>query len=900
MNPTPINEISRLPSTGDNAAIALRDLPKGLVIANNDAVIELRHDVLTGHRFAAVEICKSDFITSWKYPFGKASRDIEAGEYLCNQNVLFRLSIQEDERYTSLDIPEEANFTDEIPPYHFDEQAWLKPDEVELYSDRRIFQGFDRGARGVGTRNHLVILGTTASTAALVQMLEGQYEDRAQSLANVDAIAGIRHTEGEETDPEEHERTLRTLAELVANPNVGGFVAIESGLPGELTNAELVAWMKSHDIPAMRQRLLTATDSVEHDLEQSAAAVEELLVELETDRRTTQPLSELKIGLQCGASDAFSGISGNVLSGAIAREVIRHGGAANLTETPELSGAEDYTLSSICEAGIATRFLSMLDRFKEQLGWHGGKVDKNPSEGNLLGGLYNITLKSLGAAVKRDPKIPIRHIVEYAERMAAPGFHFMDGMGGDIASYTGQAAAGCNIVLFVTGRGTPTNSSIVPTIKIVNTTERYGMMSGDIDINAGKYLDGQSMDELTDECLTQIVEISSGERTKGEKRRQNIDLIWRRKFFHDAPESKAEETPSRLAGEPLVTTSGAKSELKLEFTGWGTEAGVLPKERVALIIPTVGCSAATAEQAAAHLNENDLVGESGIGRFVVLPNTEGCGVTTGAEVLNFMLGYSAHTRVEACLFLSLGCEMVSPGFIKSAMTGGEIGFPDISAAAGEHQPRPEQFGWITIQESGGTEHSIAAIESWFRSRLGSGQPLIEARGESRDVRLGIATTGEVPESINKCLADLASAIVGEGGTVIVAEDSKVVCVNGGKSVASLAFAQRPAKPGLHVMQSVTGNRMETITGLGAATDVILHFSSQRATAAHILVPTLNITDHSDSPDFDFKLLSGRESDWPQQLADIIGEVLSGNCIPRQNALGQVGNQIPRGARAHAI
>jgi len=211
MNPTPINEISRLPSTGDNAAIALRDLPKGLVIANNDAVIELRHDVLTGHRFAAVEICKSDFITSWKYPFGKASRDIEAGEYLCNQNVLFRLSIQEDERYTSLDIPEEANFTDEIPPYHFDEQAWLKPDEVELYSDRRIFQGFDRGARGVGTRNHLVILGTTASTAALVQMLEGQYEDRAQSLANVDAIAGIRYTEGEETDPEEHERTLRTL-----------------------------------------------------------------------------------------------------------------------------------------------------------------------------------------------------------------------------------------------------------------------------------------------------------------------------------------------------------------------------------------------------------------------------------------------------------------------------------------------------------------------------------------------------------------------------------------------------------------------------------------------------------------------------------------------------------------
>ena len=585
---------------------------------------------------------------------------------------------------------------------------------------------------------------------------------------------------------------------------------------------------------------------------------------------------------------------------ALLHEVIRHGGAANLTETPELSGAEDYTLGSIGAPGIATRFLSMLDRFKEQLGWHGGKVDKNPSEGNLLGGLYNITLKSLGAAVKRDPDIPIEHVVDYGERMDAPGFYFMDGMGGDIASYTGQAASGCNIILFVTGRGTPTNSSIVPTIKIVNTTERYEMMAGDIDINAGRYLDGQPMDELTGECFRQIVQIAAGERTKGEKQGQNIDLIWRRKFFHEAPEQKAEETPARLSGRPLVASTGSGSDLNIGFSGWQTRIGVVPKKRVALIIPTVGCSVATAEQAAAHLNNSDLVGETGANRFMVLQNTEGCGTTTGAEVLNFMLGYSAHTRVEACLFLSLGCEMVSPGFIKSAMTGGDIGFPEISAAAGVDQPRPEQFGWITIQESGGTEHSVAAIESWFRSRLESDHPLKVATGGAKDFRLGITTTGAVSKSVNQCIADLAGAIVGEGGTVVIAEDSKVVCVNGGESVASLAFAQRPDEPGLHIMQSVTGNRMETVTGLGAATDVILHFSSERATAAHILVPTLNITDESDSPDFDFKLRASQENDWPQQLVDIIGEVLSDNFVPRQNTLGQVGNQIPRGARAHAI
>ena len=901
MTPIPISDVARFPSAGDNAAIALRDLRQGFVIANGDAVIELRHDVLTGHRFAVQRIAEGEFVTSWEFPFGTANRVIEAGEYLCNQNVLFRLSIQEDERYTSLRIPNEANFTDDIPPYRFDEQSWREPATVKLHEERRTFAGYDRGERGVGTRNQLVILGTTASTAGLVRMLEARFDGRAQALDNLDAIVGIRHTEGEETDPEERERTLRTLAGLVANPNVGGFLAVESGLPGELTNAELESWMTSHGIPDLRQRSLTATDSVLNDLDQAAAAIEELMLELDTDRRSVQPLGRLKIGLQCGASDAFSGISGNVLSGAIAREIIRHGGAANLTETPELSGAEDYTLKTIRQPGLASRFLSMLDRFKEQLGWHGGKVDKNPSEGNLLGGLYNITLKSLGAAVKRDPEIPLEHIIEYGERMDAPGFHFMDGMGGDIASYTGQAASGCNIILFVTGRGTPTSSSIVPTIKIVNTTERYAMMAGDIDINAGQYLDGRSMDDLTEECLDQIVTIASGEtRTKGEKQGQNIDLIWRQRFFHEAPASKAEETPARLDGHPWVAASCSQSGLDIEFTGWQMDGGVVPKERVALIIPTVGCSVATAEQAAQHLNESDLVDGRGIHRFVVLSNTEGCGTTTGAEVMNFLLSYSAHSRVEACLFLSLGCEMVSPGFIKAAMTGGDVGFPEISATAGADHQRPEQFGWITIQESGGTEHSVAAIEAWFRSRLGHGQRRKPGPGRAKDIRLGIATTGPVSTAVNECLARLAGAIVEEGGTVVMAEDSKLVCVGGGESIANLAYAQRPVLPGLHVMQSVTRNRMETITGLGAATDVILHFSAARATAAHVLVPTLNITAGSDSPDFDFELQAGQESVWSQQLADIIGEVLSGNCVPRQNALGQVGNQIPRGARAHAI
>ncbi len=890
--PTPIGEVGRFPSAGDNAAIALQDLRKGLTIAVGDLVFALQHDVLTGHRFATQAIPSGESITSWEYPFGRASRDIEPGEYLCNQNVLFRLSIQDDPRYTTLDIPQEPNFTDDIPPYRFDANAWQKPAPVECYGTERTFLGFDRNSRGTGTRNHLVILGTSASTSVLVKRLEDRFRDRTEDLANIDAVVGIHHTEGEEDQADERERTLRTLAGLLANPNVGGFLAIDSGSPGELSHTELFNWMRDAGIPEMRSRSLSQTDSFEQDLATGTTLLDGLLEELGLDQRTPQPFANLRIGLQCGASDAFSGISGNVLSGAIAREIIRHGGAANLTETPELSGAEDYTLSSITEPTLATRFLKQLDRFKEQLGWHGGKVDKNPSEGNLLGGLYNITLKSLGAAVKRDPAIPLEHIIEYSERMNAPGFYFMDGMGGDIASYTGQAAAGCNIILFVTGRGTPTSSSIVPTVKIVNTTQRYRLMEGDIDVNAGQYLDGQSMDDLTTECLEQIANIAAGERTKGEKRGQNIDLIWRKRFYNEAPVAAAENRPTRLPGAPLVINPKAGShgddfEMPEFSVGYG---------KVALIIPTVGCSTATARQAADRLNQSEFVTQGRVERVIALPNTEGCGVTTGAEVLNFLLNYATHPRVEACLFLSLGCEMVSPGFIKSAMTGKDIGFPEISAASRALNLDPERFGWITIQDAGGTERAVSAIEDWFHARV-----VGEAPPEPEDmVRIGLASTGPISEHAQATLVEIASDLVQHGITVVVPTVGALADALCPGSQATLVYAQRPTQPGLHLMECITGNQIEMITGLGAATDGILHLSGGRPVPANMVTPTLNITESNTSPDFDLHLPGTDPHQWRSEILTLIQDVLAGNRTPLQNAAGNVGCQIPRGARAHAI
>ncbi|ADE53742.1 UxaA family hydrolase [Coraliomargarita akajimensis] len=903
---TPLQELARFPVQGDNAAIALKDLKRGTRIQNGDTEIELQHDILTGHRFAAIDIKSGERITSWNYPFGTAERDIQAGEYLCNRNVLFRLSIQEDPHFTELELPKEPNFNDEIDPYGFDANKWVEPAAIEMNLDGRSFMGYDRGSRGSGTRNHLVILNTSSTTAPLVERLEAIYKKQVERIENVDAVIGLRHTETVSPDEEEHERTLRTLSGLLSNSNVGGFVAIDSGLDDDLTNDELIGWMKSNGLPVdeMRFELLSASDSFGEDVKRCSEKIEGMLDILSTDQRTERPVSHLRIGLQCGASDAFSGICGNVLSGAIGREVIRLGGIANLTETPELSGAEDYTLSSIASPQIAPRFLAMLERFKTYLGWHGGKVDKNPSEGNLLGGLYNITLKSLGAAVKRDPKIPIQHIIEYGQGMSEPGFYFMDGMGGDIASYTGQAAAGCNIVLFVTGRGSPTNSSIVPTIKIVNTTVRYKMMEGDIDINAGEYLDGKPMEQLTEEALDHVVTIASGERTKGERRNQNIDLLWRRKFFRNKPTEAADSIPTRFSGNPLLAQAPKGGALNFNFQGRSKAGEILPKPKVALIIPTVGCSLATAQQAADRLNQSEWVKSGRVTRFAVLANTEGCGVTTGAEVLNFILSYATHRQVEACLFLSLGCEMVSPGFIKSAMRGEDIGFPEITAAAKKSNLDPDKFGWLTIQDAGGTEHTLTAASEWFDQALSKAPSCEAAEGNAANLRVGLLTSGFVSDVAQDSIAEYARQIISAGGSVVIPQASTLL--HSDKLFAqfpiepSLVFAQAIDEPGLHVMESVTDNRLEQVTGLGAAVDVIINFSETRPITAHTLTPTLNVTASQVRGDFDLQLKAGDEAEWSQQIADISSAVLSGVYEPRQNTQGHTGNQIPRGARAHAI
>jgi altronate dehydratase len=248
-------------------------------------------------------------------------------------------------------------------------------------------------------------------------------------------------------------------------------------------------------------------------------------------------------------------VSGNPLAGWVAREVIRHGGSANLAETDELIGAESYILANTRDLATAQRFLEKIEIFKERVAWHGHSAEGNPTGGNKFRGLYNIAIKSIGAARKKDPDVRLDYVIDYGEPMTKPGYYFMDSPGNDLESIAGQIAAGCNLIFFTTGNGSITNFPFVPTIKFITTTGRWNLLSKDMDVNAGRYLDGASMEELGMETFHYTVEVASGTRSVGERAGHSQVSIWR--DWQQTDRSRLDERDRRGEGAGVAGVTDA-------------------------------------------------------------------------------------------------------------------------------------------------------------------------------------------------------------------------------------------------------------------------------------------------------------------------------------------------------
>ena len=917
-------EVGRLPAPGDNVAMATRRLQAGTRVSRGGSEFTVGHTVLEGHRFAVEPIAEGEDLLSWGLRFGRAIRDLASGDYACNEKILrvlrerFRVSPErgedEDPEGTSdqggrrvpgghdvagLKLPEEPNFSDaELEPYVIDEEHFRPGEQVPLHGEPRTFMGYRRGAgRGVGTRNYIVVMGVTSRLTGFVRALELEMNGVADAYENVDGIVCVAHTEGgEERTPNNLDLLLRTLSGFMVNPNVGAVLVLDHGGKEVVTNRMLGAYLQEHIYPIddLPHEFISLEGSFRRDLERAKSVVQGWLEEVDAARRTEEPASELRIGLQCGGSDAFSGVSANPLVAWVSREVVRNGGIANLAETDELIGAEHFVLENVKDLETAQRFLSTVERFKERVSWHGQTAEDNPSGGNNYRGLYNISIKSLGAAMKKHRDVRIDRIIEYAERMDEGGFYFMDSPGNDLESVAGQVASGANMIFFTTGNGSITNFPFVPTIKFVTTTGRYELLSKDMDVNAGAYLDGTPMDELGRETFERTLEAASGERTVGERAGHSQVSIWR-DWKQTSDENldllRDEQEPD---GEPLPV----KSAPNLEFSFEAIKSGRGPVlDQVALVMPTSLCSGQISRRIANRLNERDAtLGK--VTRFVALPHTEGCGVSAGsAETIysRTVLGHLASPTVRFGLLLEHGCEKTHNDYFRNRLE--EAGLD------------PGRFGWASVQLDGGIDSVVAKVENWFAEILENAGELEYESAGPEALRLGLYASGSVSNDVAQSLAQITLAVANSGGTVVVPERAVVLsspvyleAVLGDRPVENtLAYGQAvpSGKPGLHVMEAPTNHWVETATGLGATgVEVMLAHVVGHPLQTHRMIPLVQASSDPETlekyaEDLDV-ILEEDVSEWTEQMLEAVAAVASREYVPKLFEAGNTDFQFTRG------
>jgi altronate dehydratase len=894
------DEVGVLPEPGDNVAISSRRLEAGTVIDFAGTPVTLPHTVLEGHRFVARPVATGEPLLSWNTPFARALRDLEIGDYVCTPTSLAAVSARGVEG-----LPAGPSAKNEpLDPYQLDESALNLGRQVTSVEQPGTFLGYPREQGPAGTRNHVVLMATSSRSSGFVTELAKRF-DHGEGF-----VVPVAHTEGgEEGTPNNLPFLLATLAGFALNPNVGAVLIVDTD--GELVSGQAIKdFMAERGYPPIRvpHAYFTRKAGFEADLTAAGQLVEPWLPIVAAQERREVPLADLWIGLQCGGSDAFSGVSANPLSGAVAREVIRHGGIAVLAETDELIGAEGYVLKNVRDLPTARRFLRTVQSFKERVGWHGHTAEGNPSGGNVYRGLYNIVLKSVGAARKLDRDVRLDHVIDYAERMPGHGFVFMDSPGNDLESVAGQVASGCNLIFFTTGNGSITNFPFVPTIKFVTTTTRYELLHAEMDVDAGRYLTGTPMDDLTAETFDLTVRVASGELSAGERAGHSQVSIWRnwrqtapRPGISITPDGRTtrnlldlppEDRDAPLAGTPIAAAAVPARELGAVRL-LRVDDRIVP-EAVGLILPTSLCSGQIALRLANQGEVERWAGDA-VTRMVALPHTEGCGSSGGASEETFartMLGYLLHPNTRMALLLEHGCEKTHNDYFRSRL---------VEAGAD-----PSRFGWASIQADGGLDAVTGRVRDWFGSfNLPAPE---EVRSTLGELTIALEARGPLTAETAEALATAGREIVAAGGSVVLSSRGALLADDRFRYAAfgspdavgpTIAHGQRFTAKGWHVMRMPGTDWMETVTGFGAGgvQQVLAHVASGTLSAQRF-VPVVEFSSDPETvaqygDDLD-AVASGNARDQATVALETLAAVASRQQIPKAVASGNVGFQITRG------
>lgn len=506
-----ISDYAIIVNGADNVAVVKQETAAGLMLRLPDEqLITLGQVVPPGHRFAIRPIPAGDFVRQYDQPIG-TSLGIEAGDWITHENM-------SDEVPVVRELPE--NLHTPAPDY-------LAAEEIET------FLGFRRADGRVGTRNFILVVPTSmcASHEALQisMMAEFLYYQREQ-FPNVDGVVAIPHNKGCGCqDGTNLEIMLRTLSNYADHPNVGGVILMDLGC--EKTNLRKVEkYLLRRELEFNKPVAKIGIQEIggtQAAIEKGLAEVRQMLPQVNQNKREEFPVSELVLGVKCGSSDGFSGLSANPALGTAADKLVRSGGTVLITEIPEFCGAEHILANRAKDAETGKAIYRMIDWYKEYASKFGGVLNNNPSPGNIAGGLLNITIKSLGAMAKAGTT-RVEGVTEYAETPRHKGLNIMQGPGYDQESTPALVAAGATVVVFTTGNGTTIGNAIAPVIKLSSNNRIFKQMSGDIDLSAGNIIEGtESIEAVGKRVFEQIRRTASGEiPAKAEENKHREFQFW--------------------------------------------------------------------------------------------------------------------------------------------------------------------------------------------------------------------------------------------------------------------------------------------------------------------------------------------------------------------------------------
>ena len=470
----------------DSVVVCLRPMKKGEVIDIDGKQITLLQDTPAGHKVLINDTTEGTDIIKYGYPIGQAKKELKAGEWVNEDNLKTNLS---------------GTLEYEYKPVN---------EKLTIKNDNRTFKGYVRKNGDVGVRNEIWVVPTVGCVNGIAEELVKRLTEETK-LEGIDAIHAWHHNYGCSQLSEDHENTRKVLRDIVLHPNAGAVLVLSLGCENNQPE-DFMAMLGDYDKDRIK---LLVTQRVEGDeIEEGLKIMRGLYAIAKEDKREDVPVSKLRVGLKCGGSDGFSGITANPLVGEFSDWLVAQGGTSVLTEVPEMFGAETILMNRCETPELFTQTVSLINNFKNYFLSHGEPVGENPSPGNKAGGISTLEDKALGCTQKCG-RAPVSGVMEYGDRLQNTGLNLLSAPGNDLVASTALASCGCHIVLFTTGRGTPFGT-FVPTMKIATNPTLAKNKPNWVDFSAGQLVEGRTMQEIVPEFIDKVLAVASGEPARNE------------------------------------------------------------------------------------------------------------------------------------------------------------------------------------------------------------------------------------------------------------------------------------------------------------------------------------------------------------------------------------------------